>query len=595
MKALKWLVVLVVLVAVAAAAYLLLPRKEATPSGASLLPPDTFLFVRVPDVARAKQEWNTTAIHKIWSEPEVQALVSNGVTAARQQFDAQVAGSPYMELLRRSLELPRGEFFFAVTEMGGVQQLPKMALGFDVKDRRVQTEQWLRDAKTRLESAVGSVQEESKRHRESAYTSWSAREFSIHHAFFGSLLVAASHEDTLKAMIDRMKDGASVPTLARDARYENAAARMPGGHALLAYCNPTPLVNLLKIFALTMPQLQEGLKNASAIESVSFSTTMENGSFRDVVFVRAPAAKRPATTAESAPTQRKTLALTTDKTLFHMTQHQDLAKLWGSLAQQMQLAPDARVQEWLFALDKFNRQHGLNLPKDLLDALGPEYGVALDWGDGQPVPELTFGIEVRDRAKAQATIDKLMGVAHTNLGEFASAVITTLDHEGLRIQTLRMPLLPISPSFTLHDRFFLFSLQADSARRVVSNLKGSSASLAQNALYQQTMNSLPAGGSSYTYLDAKALFEHVYDALLNLARTQPGVGAAVSGYVDLAKLPPAQTISRHLQPMASAQVTDNDGYTTVMISPVGMPTFMAVGLVGAGVAVAERFPELMPR
>src|SRR5262245_40788113 len=109
MKALKWIVILLVIAAVVAGAYLLKPRKTPTPTGASLLPPDTFLFLDLPNPKQAKQDFHTTALHKIWNEKEVQEFLGKSVALARTNYQRVAGNNIYAGLGRRAMNLAEGE------------------------------------------------------------------------------------------------------------------------------------------------------------------------------------------------------------------------------------------------------------------------------------------------------------------------------------------------------------------------------------------------------------------------------------------------------------------------------------------------------
>jgi hypothetical protein len=401
--------------------------------------------------------------------------------------------------------------------------------------------------------------------------------------------------------IDRYKDAGSA-SLSTDERYQNAVRRMPPGHAVLAYANPQPLMGMLKGFAVFMPQLQSGLKNLEAMRAVTYTTTMTNGSFQDVIFVDAPADNRGELGAESKPVANKTLPLTSEGTLFYMVQRVELAKAWDSMFQQLQSAPAGQVQSVLLALEKFNRANGVNMPKDLLNTIGPEYAVAMKWDDGAQLPEMFVALQVRDKVKASAALDKLWNMARDLApNEITSkmlrmpSVFVDVQHGKEAIHALQVPAVPLNPCYAITDQYFFLAVHTNTVKSLIDRQTTAGKSLADDPGYQRTVHALPAGGSSYTYLDTRRLFERVWGFVTPLAKQHAGAVPGLDGFVDMNKLPKAQTIGQHLQPSAAAQIVDKDGFTTVMISPIGMPAVVAGGLVGAGVAIAQQFPNFPMR
>jgi len=52
---------------------------------------------------------------------------------------------------------------------------------------------------------------------------------------------------------------------------------------------------------------------------------------------------------------------------------------------------------------------------------------------------------------------------------------------------------------------------------------------------------------------------------------------AISDYVDVGKLPPPETVAKHLSPIVSSQHYETDGYVTESIGPVTLSE-AAIGL-----------------
>jgi len=586
MKALRWLVVLLFVLALVAGAYLLIPRKSKTPAGAAVLAPDTFLFLQSPSIPRAKQEFKTTSVYRIWRETEVQEFLGKGVEALREGFKEKAGDNSYLDLSRQGMALAEGEIFLAIPVLEGLKQIPPIVVGMDVKQRRAEADAWLAKLKVQFQKDGLEIEEGSGTQDGVAFTRWTAEGRVVCHGYFGTLLVFTTDEQTMKEAIERWKNP-RTPSLAQDSRYQNAVKRLPASYAALVYSNPQPLLAMLKGVALLMPQLQTGLKNMEAIRAISYSMTMANGSFQDVFFVDAPADKRGDMGKESLPTARKTLPLTSDTTLLYTVQSLDLSKVWDTFYQQLQQAPVSDLQKFLFQIEKFNRANGLNLPKDLLDSLGPEYAFAMQWDDGAQLPDVFFALEVRDRAKASAGLDKLwdLGKNFTTNSYSPEAVrnlMAETKHGKETIHTVKVDGYPVSPSYVVSDRFFLLSLHAETAKSLLAKHDNAGKTLADNAMYQQAMQSLPKDGHSYLFLDTARLFERVYGFAAPLARQHAGGRAEVRQYLDLNKLPQAKTIAQHLKPAVATQVVDKDGFTTVIISPVGTP-FLVVGAAQAAV------------
>ena len=114
-----------------------------------------------------------------------------------------------------------------------------------------------------------------------------------------------------------------------------------------------------------------------------------------------------------------------------------------------------------------------------------------------------------------------------------------------------------------------------------ANFTGSDAYKAASALVAKP-------NAAFAYLDTRPFFERAYGALKPLAM----LGSAflfphVSDYVDLAKLPQAETISRHLSPTIFSEASDDQG---LLLESVGPFTFMQAAIVGPGAIGAIAAP-----
>jgi hypothetical protein len=270
--------------------------------------------------------------------------------------------------------------------------------------------------------------------------------------------------------------------------------------------------------------------------------------------------------------------------------------------QQLQQSPIPKIQEGLFALEKFNRSLGTTMPKDFLQTVGPEYAIAIRWENGSSLPELFFALEVGDKANAGAALDKMWKLARaatTNsiVPESVRDLFAETTHGKDTIRSMRVPVpnVPLSPSYVVSDRFFLLTLQTDTAKALLSKLETNGKTLADNPAYQQAMQMLPLGAHSYSYLDTKGLFEQAFSQAAPRLQEHASELGAWSEFLNVKKLPTTRTISQHLQTSAAAQVVDKDGFTTVIVSPVGMPGVVVGGMIGAGVAIAQQFPNFPMR
>ena len=238
----KLVLIFVVLTLVVAAAILFYNRVERAPAGAELVPDSTLLFAAIPDFPLARQEFQGTPLYALWREPEVQAFLEKPL-AALQAANGKKDDSPDLTQL---LDLLQGEVFLAVT---GFTVSPKpnatVVLGADLKLRKPQALLYLKLYEHQLAKYAPQAKVAKKKHLGTEYTIIEAGPGqTLTHAFFGSMWVATSDEETMHDLIahDTGNAGIDSPSLAASARYRNALSRLAEPHAARAFINVEELV-----------------------------------------------------------------------------------------------------------------------------------------------------------------------------------------------------------------------------------------------------------------------------------------------------------------------------------------------------------------
>jgi len=79
---------------------------------------------------------------------------------------------------------------------------------------------------------------------------------------------------------------------------------------------------------------------------------------------------------------------------------------------------------------------------------------------------------------------------------------------------------------------------------------------------------LPAPTDAFVYIDTALLYTRLDAALRPMLLMSAAFMPAISDYVDVGKLPPPETVTKHLNPIISSQRYDGDGYVTESTGPV---------------------------
>jgi hypothetical protein len=106
--------------------------------------------------------------------------------------------------------------------------------------------------------------------------------------------------------------------------------------------------------------------------------------------------------------------------------------------------------------------------------------------------------------------------------------------------------------------------------------------LGATAAYKKAVALVAEPTLSFTYVDAKTIFERIYGLFKGAASM--GLVPSHSVYVDMAKLPAPETISRHLSPMVASGSVKDGGLLMESAGPVTMTQAALVTAISVGAA-----------
>ena len=354
------------------------------------------------------------------------------------------------------------------------------------------------------------------------------------HAKRGGWAFIASDAALLQAVLERCE--------------EKSGASLAGNDVFQASCAPLPADGDALLFALpeALPAAQG--KWFATVRALAAGTRCEGAVLRDTVFFLGPG---PA----EAPLARNSMALSArDTLLYYATTLPDrpAAPAW--------LPTDFAAQWPAFAR-----------------AFGPECGALVDWPAEEESPTLLLALEVRNQAHAKALLDALAG---TVWGRTEKDGVTYYQAPAQA-----MPLLAPTAALTARQLLLGFSRGA-----VESGLARLDAGAGVQALGRQAGEPTDA----YGYLDLKTLFERAYGTLrpflaMSLAFSETGK------FIDVGKLPSAETVSRHLGPTLHTQRARAGGTLMESVGPITFHQAALAAMAAAGTAASSSGMEALSK
>jgi len=568
---LKKIILILVLLAVVAGAVIVFILRRPAPAAADLLPGSTLVFLRVPNFVKAQTAFQQTSAFALWQEPVVRAALDKPLRALDQ-----AAGTRYISDNKTArdvfLDAMQGEVFVAVTQISPFGPFQSgLAFGTDTKSKLLQTKLVLAHVERELKKQP-NIELTEKKYLGVTYTAWRKDPaVTICYTFLNSLLVGTVGENTMRDIIAQFTHNTDGPpaTIAASQAYQNFSQRLPAEAAFVAYINPQPITVLLGPLLAFQAQGAGVLSQLAAIQATGLSVHFERGLCRETRLTQ----YKPDSHQPTPPVARKTIALTTPQTLLYSTRVTNLAQTYDELTSALTQTGLLGVNDSIARFEQSTRLAGLRFVEDVLAKLGPETSLILQWRDGAEYPDVAFVAEIRDAATTRPLLDQAINIIKRqslgDLDENSPWDESTAGSHTLR--TVRFGASKVAPSYVVTDEFFILALTPDFTRELLAQASGSQPNLTANATYQQAIKSLPTAGTSFHYLDLRALYPRLHTLVQGLPANE---------LFDLRQLPAPATVTPHLSPFASVAVDTPAAAITTSDSPIGTPVAL-IAILGA--------------
>jgi len=551
----KRLALLVVIAALAAVGILYgLRRAERTPHATvtALLPRGTIALGHFPDFSRTRDEWHQSDLYKLYQEPAVQAFLNKPLSRVPQR-DAT------SETLSDVERLDLKDAFVAVTSIENND--PHLAGGFRFRGSPSNAEEII--GKWRSNIVRDASVHENLDYQQHKIDIVGAAPNQIATVYDGQWFFASNDLAELKAILDRA-DGrdlvATSPsgsgkdrqsTLEADQTFRGAMAHMPPSYALFFYLQPKALseklTSLRNAFGISVNQPNV----IDQIHSVCAATRFDKGKIRDVLFVSMPKAQ-----SEQKLT-RSSLGLGSADTFLYLVTLLNPDRLAGINQGSVPLGT------WLQKVFDAAARAGVTVD-DWKAAFNLELGSLADWPQSTRWPSIITTLRVKDPTRANKIVNALTHAIDEDVPWKKS------EKDGVVYFYMQSPaaIFAITPTIALSNQVLVAGLDSVSVESAINRSTKSSAGLADSSAYKTAARTVPAPTDAFVYVDTALLYSRLDAALRPMLLMSAAFMPAISDYVDVGKLPPPETVTKHLSPMVSSQRYDGDGYVTESTGPV---------------------------
>ncbi len=568
--------------AAGAAVYLFEKPSNGAGSTAAIayLPADTLVLLAVPDLNKTCADFKGTDLYKIWSEPEVQAFLEKPLSKLPPHAE-------WDDAFVRAQKLGLTNLFVAVTSLDEASNEPHVVAGFQFKGSNAEVDALLTKPKADLlkahPAAKADLIDYSGHHIETVSYE---EHYSLASVYVGDWYLVSNDLALLKSTVDHAENrgpAASQPTLDKDADFAKVMARLPGNHATLIFGRPRPFLSKIMDLAAASGQPVDAKQRAEAekVRAIGATTGFENGKIRDSIYIHAPGLDQ-----ELAKLQMDSLSLTTADTVFYAASMLNIPKKFDlPEPSDGEARPGANGLAFLQGLGELFKEHDVSLDA-FRAAFGNEASLHIDWPSGKTQPTLVASLNVRDQAAANHFVDNFTAALTTSTPWEKS------EEDGLTFHSMPLPYsVGLAPTLTVTPKHLLIGLTTDDLRDAAVREKTPAANFTASEVYKKASGDVEKPNTAFAYLDSKTFFERFYGTLKPYAITAAFLMPQVSEYVDLGKLPEAETISRHLSATVLSQTYGPDG---CFLESVGSFTFGQATAVVFGGAIGAA-TQYMPK
>lgn len=532
----KLSVVAVLLLVLLLTAFFIFRRVSGPSDAATLVPEDTVFFASFVDLPRSLLRWQSTSLAQIGREPEVRAFLEKPLSKLLSNRGAGETGN-----ILGSLK--PGRIFLAVS-----------GVSTDRVDAMVGFQYW--GGHKDFDDAVARMRQEfppgetTKENRDGDEIVCSHHgKFSVFSATHGRWGFVSTSGDLVKAALDRAAGKLAGTSLAANPRFQTVSNKMLPAPDFFFFFQPEKIIDVLletgrSLGAESIPEQVEDLR---ATEAVGGTLKLDGELQRDALFLL-----RKGTKPADVLTHKMARFASADTVVFV----DFLARFSGFPALLEKALAGAAP-----------RSSVVELAGLASCAFGPECAFVLNWGKGRMAPSGVLAVEIRDRAKADATLGKLMTF-------FPETRIT--DDAGIKLYSIPSVSNPLaSPTLTLTDKVLVLGIDPSSVSMAA---RSTGSSLEKIPAFAPALPAYKSANEVFAYLDVRSIFEQAYTALRPVILFGAQVMPAVADMVDTGKLPGTETISRHLPPVVLSQQRLEDG---VFIESSGPFTVSELALASA--------------
>lgn len=569
--------VLVVLAAIAAALFVYFKQSRPTfdlaPGfAADLAPPETVLFIEVPDVARTSSRWNETSLHAIAQEPEWKEFTAHWDDFVAQNDVAKDAFGVFGEVRNAD---PAG-MFLAVTSIDATGA--KLVGGFPYRGRKRDVENVVGKLRERIVQAWPAAKSEVTNYEGVEVETLKDPKFTAAMAYQDNWFFFATDTDLLLKTLSRYGKKKDAPAgLGKDPLWlssQDPGAKEPD---LRLWARWNFFADKLAALSAMAGQGVPQVTDPNPVQAVSYSWKLDGPMMRDRLFFQTT------NPVKAEPYSGRLVAFTSPATYAYLGM--SIAGLEEYTKSVLQTMATMGISK---GINETLAPKGLKV-EDVFTTFGPEIALMSAWEPGGiALPDLFVAVEVKDKVKARAFADFIAAeMGKQGPAEMTAQGETTLWSTGGDVPFFR-------PTVGINSQHLMLSLNATAMNAGIKQLtqKGPNLATQTGSPYPAALKTVVPPTAMLLYVDTKTLFERLYDKVKPMIAFSLVGNPEAGKHFDAAKIPQAGTISKHLAPMIVSYGADPKGW---VVEATGSVSFVSTYMVAMPAAfLGLRAPQMVP-
>jgi hypothetical protein len=556
---------------------------------ADLVPANTIFFASIPNGATLLEGYETSKAKTLLDSPNMAAL---------HDSIAKTIGQKNIDLLHNFLPCLSGQSFVAIThfdsdhpeKVGFIAAMkPKAGLGdFGAFLDKVKTT-WpdLLKLATTGAATVDSVDYQ--------WIQGPGAPDKICVAQIGGWIVTSWGEASLQDWIERYRHRSDTSSLSKDLNYEKSLTSVGDAPMTLVYVNNQVLLGILEK-QLTKTNPAEGAyleKRLPNVGGAALATRFENGEIVDRFSFLYPRPAQLETGMGVDPCPFDTLKFTGPDTRFYWASSVNWKQYARNLHDQAQPSDHTSpiASNGVAFLQNWTRSAGLDGEHDIVEALGSEVSVQVEWPADSTYPGVGLFVKLDKPDDFKPTVTAIINSVRQAYATAASVrELNVGDQHFATLQLAQTSL--ISPTITEDGPYLGLFLTQEQA--VHSFQRDASTGLSHNADFTRQLGDKRAGASQLLFLDSPYLLDRAYRTAMPYLSIAEMFNKDLARFLNGKELPPDLGWLAPIGTWSCVVTPDEDGIQAYSVSGIGNQGIFLAAAVGGTAGFLETM-GLLPK